>query len=146
MAEVKNHEYAYRVLKAMPPDQTRGIIIPEIYRTFESGKRVFIVMEYIPGRTLKELQEQQDWNSRGGICIDSIARAVRLLMSIPAPPGQQPGPVGAGRIRHPLFKDSLSSFEYASVDELEEHLNNVRDHTAPPPSFVYQCDSLLTYC
>lgn len=55
MAEVKNYDYAYRALKAMLPDQTRGILIPEIYRTFESGDRFFTVMEYIPGRTLAQL-------------------------------------------------------------------------------------------
>lgn len=131
MAEGKNHDYTFRALKAMPPDQTRGILVPEIYRTFESDDRFFIVMEYIPGRTLAQLQEQQGWESRKGTVIDSIARAIRLLTSIQAPPGQKPGPVGGGRIRHPLFKDDTSFCEYSSVDELERHLNKVRDHKSP---------------
>ncbi|ROV92461.1 hypothetical protein VSDG_06670 [Cytospora chrysosperma] len=125
MAEVKNQVYAYNALKAMPPDTTKGILIPEIYRTFESDGRFFIVMEYIPGMTLKQVQEQHDWESRRVTIIDSIARAIKLLMSIPVPPGQKPGPVGGGRIRHPLFKDDVSFGEYSSVDELEKHLNKV---------------------
>ncbi|ROW04750.1 hypothetical protein VMCG_04838 [Cytospora schulzeri] len=102
-----------------------GILIPEIYRTFESGQRFFIVMDYIHGRTLVPLQEQQDWETRKGTVIDSIARAIRLLTSIKAPPGQGPGPVGGGRIRHPLFNNGTSFCKYSSVDELERHLNKV---------------------
>ncbi|KUI69731.1 hypothetical protein VM1G_11639 [Cytospora mali] len=92
MAEVKNHNYAFEALKAMPPDQTRGIFIPEIYRTFESGDRFFI-----------------DWESQEGTAVDSIARAIGLLTSIQAPPGQKPGPVGGDRIRyHPGFGSKTS--------------------------------------
>lgn len=137
---MKNHDHVFRALKAMPPDQKRGILIPEIYRTFESGDRLFIVMEYIPGRTLAQLQEQQGWESRKGTVIDGIARAIRLLRSIQAPRGQKPGPVGGGRIRHPLFKDDTSFCEYSSVDELERHLNKVCDHIHKgPPSTSATC-------
>jgi hypothetical protein len=52
MAEVCNHEYAFKALRDMLPNQLRGILIPEIYCTFENGERTFIVIEYIPGRTL----------------------------------------------------------------------------------------------
>jgi len=44
MAEVRNHKYAFKALRDMPPNQARGILIPEIYRTFENGERLFIVM------------------------------------------------------------------------------------------------------
>lgn len=131
IAEVKNHNYAFRALEAMPPDQTQGIFIPEIYRTFESGHRFFIVMDYIPGRTLMQLQEQKDWESQKETVINNIARAIKLLTSIQAPPGQKPGPVGGGRIRHPLFKNDKSFCEYSSVDELERHLNRVCNHKGP---------------
>lgn len=128
MAEVKNQEYAFESLRAMPPHQTKGTLIPEIYRTFQSGDRLFIVMEYIHGRTLAELQERPDWESRQGVVVDSVATAIRLLLLIRPPPGQQPGPVGGGRIRHPLFKHSTSYRSYSSVDELEKHLNKVCKH------------------
>lgn len=64
MAEAKNYDYAFRALKAMPPNQTQGIFIPEIYRTFQNDDTFFIIMDYIPGRTLTQLQEQQDWDSK----------------------------------------------------------------------------------
>ncbi|KAL2278619.1 hypothetical protein FJTKL_14338 [Diaporthe vaccinii] len=137
MAEVKNHDYAFRALKAMPPNQTQGIFIPEIYRTFQNDDRVFIVMDYIDGKTLRQLQEQQDWDSKKETFINDIARAIQLLMSIQPPPGQKPGPVGGGHIRHPLFKDDSAFGEYSSVEELEKHLNKVstiRDKAAPTVS------------
>lgn len=143
MAKTRNHEYAFIALKSMPPHQTRGILIPEIYRTFESESRFWTIMEYIPAIALTQLLEAQDWESRKETVINSIAEATRLLMSIPAPPGQRPGPVGGGFIRHPLFKDDESYCEYASVDELESHLNRVCDYRSPRP---FQYDLLLNYC
>lgn len=139
MTEVKNHEYAFAALKAMPPHQTKGILVPEIYRTFESNNKFFIVMEYIPGRLLARYEEGHDWESQQETVINSIAGAIKLLMSIPAPPGQKPGPVGGGRIRHPLFKDDESYCEYSSVEELESHLNRVCDHRDPPTFGVGCC-------
>lgn len=118
----------------MPPHQTKGMLIPEIYRTFEFDDRLFVVMEYIPGRTLAQLIECQDWESRKEAIINTVAEAIKLMMSIPAPPGQKPGPVGGGRIRHPLFKDDESYCEYSSVEELESHLNRVCDPEDPPSS------------
>ncbi|POS75959.1 hypothetical protein DHEL01_v205642 [Diaporthe helianthi] len=124
-AELRNHEYAFKALKAMPQNQTQGIIIPEVYRSFEYGERLFIIMEYIPGRTLEQLVQQPGWESQQPSVSNEIARAIKLLMSIKPPPGQKPGPVRGGQIRHPLFKDNTSYLEYNSIDELEEHLNKV---------------------
>lgn len=124
-AELRNQEYAFKALREMPPNQTQGILIPEIYRAFEYGEEFFIVMEYIPGRTLAQLVQQPGWESQQTSLSNSIARAIGLLMSIKPPPGQKPGPVGGGHIRHPLFKDDTSYLEYSSIDELEAHLNKV---------------------
>lgn len=131
-AELKNHEYAFAALRALPSHQTRGVLIPEIYRTFESDDMFFIVMEYIPGRLLARFEVGDDWETRKDIVTHRIAEAIRLLMTIPAPPGQRPGPVGGGCIRHPLFKNDESYCEYSSVDELESHLNKVCGHRESP--------------
>lgn len=130
--EVRNHEYAFTALREMPADQTRGVHIPEIYRTFESGTNFFIVMEYIPGKTLRQLLKEPGGKSAWESLTNKIANGIRLLMSIPAPPGQTPGPVGGGLIRHSLFKHETSYCEYSSVDELEDHLNKVRNYGWPP--------------
>jgi hypothetical protein len=117
----------------MLPDQTRGICIPEVYRTLQSGDWFYIIMEYIPGKTLQQLADQKDWGKpRQNALTNSIAMAMRLLISIPVPVGQMPGPVGGGQIRHPLFKDDTSFCNYSSVDELEKHLNDVSNYTGTP--------------
>lgn len=139
--ELKNHQYVFRALRDMPPDQTRGVRVPEIYRTLESDGKFFIVMEYIPGSTLGQLLDQEGGASRQEALTNSIARAMRLLMSIPVPAGQKPGPVGGGYIRHSLFKDDTSYCIYPSVDELEKHLNVVRNSTGAPST---NATSLLT--
>lgn len=136
-SELQNHQYIFRALRDMPPDQTRGIHIPEIYRTLESDNKFFIIMEYIPGSTLGQLLDQKGGESWQGALTNSIARAMKLLMSIPVPPGQKPGPVGGGLIRHSLFKDDTSYSVYSSVKELEDHLNIVRNYTQTP---IYQCN------
>lgn len=135
--ELQNHQYVFGALRDMPPAKTRGIRIPEIYRTLESDGKFFIVMEYVPGSTLGQLLDQKGGESKQGALTNHIARAMRLLMSIPAPAGQKPGPVGGGQIRHSLFKDDTSYCVYQSVDELENHLNVVRNYTRTP---VYQCN------
>lgn len=149
-AEVKNHEYAFRALKEMPADQTRGIRIPEIYNTFnldlgeELYPRMFIIMEYIDGTTLAKLMEEHGYELTKSTYEGIIARAIRLLMSIEAPKNQGPGPVGGGRIRHPLFKDETSYLVYSDVDALENHLNQVcNKHTAVAlqRTPIYQCNS-----
>ncbi|KAK2596516.1 hypothetical protein N8I77_013403 [Diaporthe amygdali] len=136
--EVQNHEYAFGALKKMPPNQTRGIRIPEIYHTFNVGEelnqKMFIIMEYIDGKTLAELVEEHGYETTKKTHEGSIARAIRLLMSIKAPKDQGPGPVGGGRIRHPLFKNETSYLAYSSVDALEKYLNQVstcRNKAAP---------------
>lgn len=49
---MRNHEYVLRALRDMPPDQTRGIRIPEVYRTLESDDYFFMIIEYVAGKTL----------------------------------------------------------------------------------------------
>lgn len=127
-AEIRNHEYAFGALKKMPPDQTRGVRIPEIYHTFSIGeelsqKRMFIVMEHIDGTTLADLVEEHGYETTKETHERSIARVIRLLMSIEPPKDQGPGPVGGGRIRHPLFKNETCYLAYSSVDALENYLN-----------------------
>lgn len=135
--QLRNHEYVFKALRDMSPDQTRGIRIPKVYRTLESDDYFFIVMEYIPGRTLQQLVDQEGWGPQKATLTNSIATAMRLLMSIPVPAGQKPGPVGGGHIRHSLFKDHTSFRDYPSVDELEQHVNIVSNYIGNP---VYQCN------
>lgn len=128
--ELRNHKYVLEALRNISEDQKRGIYIPEVYRILQSGDWFYIIMEYVPGKTLQQLTDREDWcEARQKALTNSIAGAIRLLMSIPVPTEQTPGPVGGGQIRHSLFKDDTSSLTYSSVDELEKHLNDVSNCT-----------------
>jgi len=125
MSEILNQEFAFSALKSMPEQKTANILIPEIYRVFEQDKVVYIVMEYVAGETLKELLDRKLSHDQLQEYYNKIAQAIKLFLSFKVPDNIAPGPVGGGIIKHPLFKYTVASIEYASVDELQTHVNNV---------------------
>jgi len=126
MAEMLNQDFAFNALEGMPQQRRAGIHVPKIYRVIEEGADgVYIVMEYVNGKTLKELLEEGVSHDQLQEYYNQIAKAIELFLSIKVPDGVTPGPVGGGIIKHPLFKDTIASIEYNSVDELQQHVNNV---------------------
>ncbi|KAL1709557.1 hypothetical protein EV121DRAFT_286616 [Schizophyllum commune] len=84
--------------------------VPPVYLYFKSGRRGYIVMEFI----------------EGSVCNDSdallAADAVRSLVNIKSPT-TAPGPIDEGPI---FFYDSQSSITYGSVRTLEKHVNAIQ--------------------
>lgn len=73
-------------------------------------------MQYIEGNDCTEKDD-----------LDAIALAVNRLWSIPSPT-TSPGPVGGGAVAHSFFADChRSSIQYNSVNDLQLHVNKVRD-------------------
>lgn len=125
--EARNQRFALQALQQIPEEERKGIRIPEIYRVIETTSAVYIVMEYVPGKTLHELIERE-----GGLVtkaldeqFNQIEKALRLFLSFKVPDKVAPGPVGGGIIRHPIFKDYEASIEYSSVSELQDHVFKV---------------------
>ena len=56
--------------------------------------------------------------------VQLVARAVQKLISIRGPTAA-PGPVGGGPIVHSFFVGWESNVTYNTVEQLEEHINNV---------------------
>ena len=81
-------------------------------------------MEYVRGKTIRELLDKESVDTRLQECYTQVAQAIKLFLSIPIPTAI-PGPVGGGIIRHPLFKDTIASVEYSSVGHLQAHLTAV---------------------
>jgi hypothetical protein len=134
MAEMRNQAFVLEKIEQMSESDTKGIRVPKIYRVFNRDRMVFIVMEYIHGYTLKEVWDKalldQDQSldrdqSQDQERFDQITRAIKLFLSIEIPIGVDIGPIGGGIIKHPLFKDSIASIPYSSVDELQLHINKV---------------------
>jgi hypothetical protein len=129
-AEARAHDFAFRALEQIPQSEREGIRIPEIYRIFTiddpSGESmVYIVMEYVPGKTLLQILCDTP-NQRLEHLYDHIAKAIKLLLSFEVPYDATPGPYGGGIIKHPLFKDYQANIEYSSVAQLQHHINKVR--------------------
>lgn len=129
-AEARNQIFVQDALQRLQPGAEPACHAPEVYRTMKIGDLFFIIMEFVPGKTLAQIMEDSEsWKLRREEVTDKIYHAIKLLMSLPVPRDAKPGPVGGGHIRHPLFKDCEASIEYNSVDILERHLNKVN---APP--------------
>lgn len=136
--EKRNHEFAFNVLRARQQQAAQqGLIVcvPEIFRAFEHRDFYFLVMEFVPGKTLQQIliddenvgAEQVDHS----ILYKHIAEGIRLL-SVKAPPGSKPGPVGGGVIRHPFFNDFEAATPYRDIEMLQKHLNKVSTGTNHP--------------
>lgn len=143
--ERRNHEFAFDTLRKQqhPPAAQQGgflICVPEIFRSFEYGGFYFLVMEFVPGRTLGDIFREDEKRGQGqadySLLYKHIAEGIRLL-SVKAPPEAKPGPVGGGIIRHPFFKNFEAATPYRDVEMLEAHLNKVlrlRTRRSPEPA------------
>jgi tRNA A-37 threonylcarbamoyl transferase component Bud32 len=58
IAEMLNQDFAFNTLEDMPQQKRAGIHVPKIYRVIEAAATVYIVIEYVNGKTLKELLEE----------------------------------------------------------------------------------------
>ncbi|KAH8762967.1 kinase-like domain-containing protein [Hyaloscypha finlandica] len=120
MGEVRTQHYVSNILNETTP--ASGVKAPEVYLAFEYDDETYIVMEYIHGQTAAELlrdRSKRDW------IYDLVAKAVTDLIEIPVPEDARPGPVGGGYIHHWFFRDNDAPREYASIDELQHHINKM---------------------
>lgn len=129
--EGRNQKFAFDTLRDLQqkpsPQRKLLVLVPEIYRIFEHRGYYYLVMEFVPGKTLEDLfTKPSSGNSHEdpATLYKRVADAIRLLL-VKAPPGAPPGPVGGGIIRHPFFSDYQSTISYKNVGELKTHLDQV---------------------
>ncbi|KAL2072452.1 hypothetical protein VTL71DRAFT_11795 [Oculimacula yallundae] len=88
----------------------------------QSGVESEIANQKFAFNALEALHEQE----RAGIRVPKIYRVLEaastryIIMEFPY--NAAPRPIGGGIIRHPLFKDTIASIEYPSVDLLQSHI------------------------
>jgi serine/threonine protein kinase len=128
--EMRNQVFAFKALEKLPPQQRKCIQVPKIYRVIEKDKMIYIVMEYVRGRTLAELRAKGDSVNELQEEYEQIAKAIMIFLAFDIPDQTPLGPAGGGIIKHPLFKDTVASLKYESVDQLQEHLTRVRLYTS----------------
>jgi hypothetical protein len=110
MSEARTQHFVSQFLE---DNANTTVRVPRVYLAFKCNHIGYIVMEYIDGT----LCENSD--------AELLATAVQSLISIKSPT-LQPGPIGGGSIRNPLFgMFSDSEKTYKSVKELQNHVNGV---------------------
>jgi len=109
MGEARTQNY---IANQVNSDEDIVVLVPRVYYAFRYERTGYIIMEYVDGN---------DCNQND---LDAIALGVNRLRSIPSPT-TSPGPVGGGPVTHRFFAGHRSSVWYSSVEDLQEHVNNV---------------------
>lgn len=124
--EMRNQTFAFEALEKLQPHERDGIQIPEIYRVIQRDGMIYIVMEHVIGTTLADLRAKDNLDGEQPELYEQIAKAITLFLAFDIPDQPSPGPAGGGIIKHPLFKNTVASLKYESVNHLQEHLTRVR--------------------
>ncbi|KAI1740860.1 kinase-like domain-containing protein [Xylaria scruposa] len=96
---------------------------PAVFYAFQYRGTVYIVMEYIPGKTSRKCIEEAKTEAEKEHVLDQVGLSLSELHRIPVPSGSRPAAINGGRIRHVLFDEQEAPRHYENVDQLENHLN-----------------------
>ncbi|EZF24661.1 hypothetical protein H112_02767 [Trichophyton rubrum D6] len=97
--------------------------VPAIFYAFEAGRKVYIVMEYIPGRSGSQILESSSEPAEREAVHRQVAFMVQELLRIPISPNARPAAIDGGKFTHLIFRDYRASRHYHNVDQLEQHFN-----------------------
>ncbi len=109
MGEARTQNY---IANDVNSDKDIVVLVPRLYYAFRYEGIGYIIMQHVDGN---------DCNDNDA---DIIALAVNRLRPI-ASPTTSPGPVGGGPITHRFFADHWSTAQYYSIEDLQQHINNV---------------------
>ena len=125
----------------MQQNKTPFIKAPKVHRiiTYERGKQgeitecgeghrpTYLIMEYICGKTVRQIMtgDAEASCKRGYEFYGYVAKAEGLI-KISSPNDQIPGPAGGEFIINPLFgEEGFARCQYRSVKEIETYFNKV---------------------
>lgn len=129
--EMHTQLYVYNFFKKLG---LADVKVPEIYHSFEQYEDllghsvIYIVMEYVPGKTIEAAVKECSQKDQKAHIFDQVAKAVERLLQVPVPEGLQLGPAQGGLINHTVFADNEAAKVYESVGQLERHFNKVTAH------------------
>ncbi|OAA58518.1 Protein kinase-like domain protein [Niveomyces insectorum RCEF 264] len=97
---------------------------PAVYYAFQLYHTVYLVMEYIPGRTVGEAMEDETTSDEEKEHIKSlVALCLSEMHRIPIAPGTRPTAIDGGKLRYTGLDDSRGPRYYENTDQLEAHMN-----------------------
>jgi len=136
--EADTQEYAYEALKQRP-ELSNFIRVPKVYRSVvkdvdnyysdgRHGTLVLIEMEYVHGRTIRKILQNEISGAKKHLLWDRVVLALGALLTLEPSKNTSPGPEGGGRIEHIIFGDyceyNYAPQDFDSVEELQTHINN----------------------
>ncbi|KAH8156596.1 hypothetical protein CIB48_g11650 [Xylaria polymorpha] len=117
--EVVAQNRAYHELRALGS----SVRAPAVFYAFRYKSTVYIVMEYIPGRTARKCIEEAKTEAEKEHVMNQVGLSLSELHRIPIASGSRPAAINGGRIRHELFDEQEAPRHYENVEQLENHLN-----------------------
>lgn len=103
-------------------DPVPCVHVPDVYLIFSFGSRVYILVDFAEGMTIKERKKKT--GRYGKVEMEAVTAVLRLTQ-IKMPADTAPGHIGGGCIGHNFFVDWLSTLKYPTVGALEKHINKV---------------------
>jgi hypothetical protein len=116
MAEALTLGWVAKDLNAKPEAAVR---IPQVYDAFS-----ITTSEWLIGYIVMEYIDALDCTKRD---VKLVVLAVQTLISVRGP-SSAPGPVGGGPVVHAFVGDRTSPFTYETVEELQQHMDDVNEH------------------
>ncbi len=125
-----NNVYAQHTANTYLSEINPNIRAPLVYFAFTArlgaGLTTAIVMEYIDGETIESAQRNGSAAAEDDVA-SRVAGALNALARIPIDPGWvSPSAIDGSHIRHVMFDLQKANRLYETVQQLEDHINNVR--------------------
>ncbi|KAI0193797.1 hypothetical protein F4808DRAFT_355323 [Astrocystis sublimbata] len=134
--EMKTQQYVHSEWVKADQDVKARLLVPEVFDYIEADidddTYGFIVMEYLPGKSIRELvvpfrlADVPESDERITSLKDRVIEAVCFLLSLAPPPETAPGPVGGGRMKSHAFgrDDPEAHCKFDSVEDLQMYFND----------------------
>lgn len=130
--EVAAQAMAYRELRELGS----SVRVSAVFYGCQNRRRVIIVMEYVPGKTVGQLLKDINQADKEDI-LNKVALSLSELHRIPIAPGARPAAIDGDKIRHKFFDEQEAPRHYENVDQLEEHLNLVGSINVPNLEYLH---------
>jgi len=138
LEEADTQEYIYEALKQRP-ELSEFIRVPKVYRSvvkktdnyYRDGHHrtwVLIEMEYVHGRTIRQILPKETSEAKKHLLWDRVVLALGALLTLEPSKKTSLGPEGGGSFEHIIFGDYCEYNDapqnFDSVEELQNHINN----------------------
>ena len=113
ISEARTQDWTAKALESTPAS---GLQVPRVFHAFTRDRHSCII-----GYIVMQFIDAAECDSSD---VHEVAKAVQTLIDLPAP-GATLGHIGGESIVHSFFPDWIPVADYKSVQDLNDHINNV---------------------